>query len=51
MSFLPNQAIYPLPGAIEAVSQRVVVELISLMHSPSEVPPHQETEYMHLHWM
>src|SRR5258705_2502612 len=35
MSFLPNETIYPLPGAIEAVAQRAVVELMSWMHSRS----------------
>jgi hypothetical protein len=31
-----QQAIYPLPGAIEVVAQRAVVEPISWMHSLSE---------------
>jgi hypothetical protein len=35
ISFLPNQAIYPLPGAIEALAQRAVVELMSRMQSRS----------------
>jgi hypothetical protein len=35
MSFLPNQAIYPLSGAIEALAQRAAVELMSWMHSRS----------------
>jgi hypothetical protein len=35
MTFLPNQAIYPLPGAIEALAQCAVIELMSWMQSCS----------------
>jgi hypothetical protein len=31
MTFLPNQAIYPLPGAIEALAQCAVIGLMSWM--------------------
>jgi hypothetical protein len=35
MTFLPNQAIYPLPGAIEALAQCAVIGLMSWMQSCS----------------